>query len=95
MAQIKGGGSVDPWQVLRYPHLAEKSMKVVDAENTLVFIVNRTAQKDEIIAAVEQAFDVRVESVRTLIAPGGEKKAFVALTPDHSAGEIASRLGMI
>lgn len=86
---------VDPWQVLRYPHLAEKSMKVVDTENKLVFIVNRTADKDDIIDAVEQAFAVRVQSVRTMITPRGEKKAVVTLSPAHSAGEIASRLGVI
>jgi large subunit ribosomal protein L23 len=38
---------------------------------------------------------VRVQDVRTLITPEGEKKAFVKLTPDFKASDLAVRLGIL
>ena len=85
----------DPWNVLSYPHLAEKSMNMVEFENKLTFVVRRGATKQDIKEAVENLFDVRVLRVQTEITPKGVKKAYAKLSPDHSASEIASRLGMV
>jgi len=85
----------DPWLVLRYPHLAEKSMNMVEFENKLTFIVSREATKSEIKEAVENLFDVNVLQVQTEITPKGVKKAYAKLSPENSASEIASRLGMV
>ncbi len=85
----------DPWKVLMYPQLAEKSMNMVEIENKLVFIVNSGASKKDIRKAVEKNFDVRVVGVSTMITTRGQKKAFVKLHPDNSAADIASRMGML
>ena len=85
----------DPWQVLRFPHLAEKSMNMVEFENKLTFIVNRRSSKLEIKRAVESLFDVKVVRVQTEITTKGVKKAYAKLSPGDSASEIASRLGMV
>ncbi len=85
----------DPWLVLKYPHLAEKSMNMVEFENKLTFIVSREAAKSEIKEAVENLFDVKVLQVQTEITPKGVKKAYAKLSPENSASEIASRLGMV
>ena len=84
----------DPWKVLLYPHLAEKSMNLVELENKLVFIVDRKARKNDIKQAVEKCFDVKVQSVNVEIT-GNHKKAYVKLKPEFSAGNVASRLGII
>ena len=39
-------------------------------------------------------YNVKVIKVTTLIDPKGEKKAIVTLSPENSAEEIASRLGI-
>ena len=88
-------GFEDPWKVLMYPQLAEKSMNVVELENKLVFIVNPRASKEDIKKAVEKNFEVRVIKVSTMVDTRGQKKAFVKLHPDDSAADIASRLGML
>jgi large subunit ribosomal protein L23 len=88
-------GPVDPWSVLMYPQLAEKSMNIVEAENKLVFIVSTKATKADIKKAVEAAFSVKVIGVSTMITMQGQKKATVRLHPDSSASDIASRLGML
>ncbi|MBI4173396.1 MAG: 50S ribosomal protein L23 [Candidatus Aenigmarchaeota archaeon] len=85
----------DPYDVIIHPHLAEKSMKMIELQNNLVFMVRRTASKRAIKQAVEQGFAVKVQSVRTEITRKGQKKAYVRLAPDSSAVDIATRMGMV
>jgi large subunit ribosomal protein L23 len=85
----------DPWKVIVYPHLAEKSMNMVEFENKLTFIVRKSATKNQIKEAVEGLFDVKVVNVQTEVTPKGVKKAYAKLSPETPASEIASRLGMV
>jgi len=86
---------MDPYRILLYPHITEKSTGLIEKENKLVFIVDRRANKKQIREAVEKAFDVKVEKVNTMITMDGKKKAFVKLKPEYKAADIAVRLGMI
>jgi ribosomal protein uL23 len=86
---------IDPWTIIQYPLLTEKSLGKVETENKLVFIVRRSANKIQIRWAVERAFDVKVAQVRTQIDRKGRKKAFVKLTPEYRAVDIAMRFGML
>jgi len=95
MSNKRTKGFSDPWKVLMYPQLAEKSMNLVEIENKLVFIVNKKASKEDIKKAVEKSFDVKVVSVNVMISTKNQKKAFIKLHPDHSAADIASRMGML
>lgn len=93
--EIRGKEGYDPWKVLIYPHLAEKSINMVELENKLVFIVKKNAIKSQIKEAVENGFNVKVLSVNVEITMKGQKKAYIKLSPEHSAADIATRLGMI
>ena len=75
--------------------MSEKSLKLMEEENTLTFIVRRDASKPEIKQAIEKMLGVKVTKVRTLITPKGEKKAYVKLSKEYNASEIASRLGIV
>ena len=81
-------------EILLHPELTEKSMRALETENKLIFIVNRASTKPEIKKAVERIYQVKVASVTTAITPRGEKKATVRLAPDHSAEEVAARIGI-
>ncbi len=85
----------DPWNILVSPLLTEKAIGKIESENKLVFIVNRDATKRQIRWATEKAFSVKVDNVRTLIDRHGRKKAWIKLTKEFSATEIATRLGML
>jgi large subunit ribosomal protein L23 len=61
------------FQVLLAPHISEKATLVADSGNQFVFRVARDAKKPEIKKAVEQLFDVKVKSVRTLNVKGKAK----------------------
>jgi ribosomal protein uL23 len=86
---------VSPWSILLYPLLTEKAIGKIETENKLVFIVNRKSNKKQIEWATEKAFDVKVDNVRILIDRKGRKKAWIKLSKEYSASEIATRLGML
>ena len=64
-------------------------------ENALVFIVDRRATKHEIKNAFEKLYKVKVVKINTLITPQGKKKAFIKLSPEHSALDLATEVGII
>jgi large subunit ribosomal protein L23 len=80
--------------VIKYPFITEKATLSMEKNNTLQFLVGRQARKEQIKAAVEDMYNVKVIKVTTLITARGDKKALVTLAPENSAEEIASRLGI-
>jgi len=86
---------MDPWKILKYPHLTEKSISLIERENKIVFVVDRKADKKKIKEAFEKAFEVKVDKVNTEIMLKGEKKAFIKLAKEFKAGDVAIKLGII
>ncbi len=82
-------------KVIKYPLSTEKAIRMMEAENKLIFIVERKAKKDEVKRAVEASFNVKVAGVTTSVGPDGKKRAFVRLSMDTPAIEVATRLGMM
>jgi len=58
------------YQVIRYPHISEKTARLQADSNQYVFEVSRDATREEIRKAVEGLFEVDVEQVRTLNVKG-------------------------
>jgi len=73
-------------QVLLRPRLTEKSAELGgDEQSTVVFEVPVDATKLEIRSAVESAFNVEVEGVRTMIVRGKIKRRgrFIGKRPNY------------
>ncbi len=85
---------MNPYDVIVRPEMTEKAMKLVEDENTLIFIVQMKSNKYNIKNAIEELYEVKVESINTLITPKGEKKAYVKFKPEFRADEIATRIGI-
>ena len=85
----------DPYAIIKRPLHTEKALLAIERMNTLIFIVDLKATKHDVKQAVEKLFQVKVEKVRTMVTPKGEKKAFVKLAPEYNAAEIATRLGLL
>ncbi len=85
----------DPYRILRAPISTEKAIRMINEENKLAFYIDRRANKKEIKKAVEEALDAKVEKVWTIITIDGRKKAYVKLTPEYRASDIAAKLGVI
>lgn len=62
-------------QILLAPVVSEKSTRVQESANQVVFRVLRDADKPEIKEAVEKLFSVKVNAVRTLNVKGKNKGA--------------------
>ncbi len=60
-------------QVLMRPIISEKSYALME-QGTYVFVVDKTANKIQIRAAVEEAFGVKVASVNTMNRKGKRKR---------------------
>ena len=86
---------MDPYKTISYPVMTEVTSRILEAENKLVFIVNKNATKRDIKIAVEELYDVVVDKVNSTITSEGEKKAFVRLTADYKAADIAVKLGIL
>ena len=64
---------MDILEVIIRPLITEKLTNLTDSLNQYGFMVDRRANKIEIGRAIEQKFDVRVKSVRTLTVHGKMK----------------------
>ncbi len=53
------------YEIINRPIITEKGLAAKDEQRTLCFAVNPKANKTEIKEAVQQLFQVKVESVRT------------------------------
>lgn len=60
-----------------------------------MFIVDVRADKAAIKAAVSRLYDIQTKKINTLIRPDGQKKAYVRLTPDYDALDVANKIGVI
>jgi large subunit ribosomal protein L23 len=63
-----------PYEILKRPVITEKSTIQKEANNQLTFEVDRRANKVEIRRAVEQVFNAKVVSVRTIQMKGKVKR---------------------
>ncbi|TYH04410.1 hypothetical protein ES288_A08G004100v1 [Gossypium darwinii] len=86
---------LDHYQILKFPLTTESAMKKIEDNNTLVFIVDIRADKKKIKDAVKKMYDIQAKKVNTLIRPDGTKKAYVRLTPDYDALDVANKIGII
>ena len=82
-------------KVIKYPLATEKSVRLMEAENKLIFIVDKKSKKQEIKEAAESLFSIKVDNVNTTILITGKKKAYLTLSKDTPAIDVATQLGLI
>jgi large subunit ribosomal protein L23 len=85
---------MDPYSVIVRPHVTEKTMNLIDQNNELTFVVLRESNKSSIKSAFELLFDEKVKNVNTHISPKGLKLAYIQLTEESKAEDIAVRMGV-
>ncbi|KAI6147244.1 ribosomal protein L23/L15e core domain-containing protein [Pisolithus tinctorius] len=86
---------MDEYRTIVSPLNTESAMKKIEEHNTLVFIVDLRSNKRQIKDAVKKLYDVQAAKINTLIRPDGKKKAYVRLTSDHDALDVANKIGFI
>ena len=93
-ATLKEAG-FDPYQILHHPLSTEKSIRQIEFNNKLSFVVNPRATKLDVKLAVEMLFKVKVIKVNIQNSIQGQKRAIVRLHPQNPASDISSDLGLI
>jgi large subunit ribosomal protein L23 len=83
----------NPFDVILYPYVTEKTMNLMENLNRLEFLVKRSSTKPEIKKAFENLFEVKVEKINTRILKDG-KHAIITLTSEYSAEDIGMRIGI-
>ena len=58
---------LDQFAIVKFPLTTESAMKKIEDNNTLVFIVDKKANKPQIKLAVKKLYDIHVSKVNTLI----------------------------
>ena len=62
------------YEVIKRPLMTEKNTIIGEKQNAYVFEVAKDSTKDEIKAAIERLFNVKVKDVNTLITHGKMKR---------------------
>jgi large subunit ribosomal protein L23Ae len=95
---------LDHFAVISHPLNSESAMKKIEENNTLVFVVDKRANKYQIKQAIKKLYDVDASKVNTLmrydsfvlrmliVRPDGTKKAYVRLSADVDALDTANKV---
>tara|TARA_Y100000294_G_C8459732_1_gene298057 strand:- start:245 stop:628 length:384 start_codon:yes stop_codon:yes gene_type:complete len=85
----------DPYKIVMYPVSTEKSIRLMESENKLIFRVSLKSKKSEIKKAIEDLFKVKIINIKTLITQKGHKRAYIKFSDETPAIDIATQLGMM
>ena len=83
------------FNIIKYPLNTEKTVRLMEKENKLLFVVDMKAKKQDIKKAIEEIFSVKVLKVNTHITAKGEKRAFISLSKEFPAADIITKLGLM
>ena len=86
---------MDNHEIVKHPLATEKVIRLMEAENKLVFVVDKRATKPEIKKAIEELFKAKVKAINTLNSVTGEKRAYVTFAKETPAIDIATNLGIM
>ena len=86
---------MDEYSIIKHPISTEKSIRLIESENKLIFAVDDHATKKQIKSAIEKMFNASVEDVNTLRSAKGEKRAYVKFSRKTPALDIATTLGLM
>jgi large subunit ribosomal protein L23 len=81
--------------IIKNPVSTEKSIRLMEAENKIIFVIDRRAKKQDVAKAIEKMFKAKITKVNTHITSKGEKRAIVRFADETPAIDIATQLGMM
>ena len=81
--------------VIKYPLSTEKSIRQMEAENKLVFVVDKKATKQMIKEQIEKLYNVKVKKINTCIDTKNRKKAYITFSDETLAIDLATQLGLM
>lgn len=86
---------MESYDIIKHPLATEKAVRLMEAENKLLFEIDMRAKKQDVRKAVEELFKVKVLNVNTFITQHGKKRAYVKLSTETPAIEVATQMGLM
>ena len=87
--------NMEEYSIIKNPISTEKSIRMIETENKLVFCVAEHATKQQIKQAIEKMFTVSVVKVNTYRSIKGDKRAYVKFSKKTPALDVATTLGLM
>ncbi len=84
----------DAQKILKRPYVTERTFDQIERDNKLCFLVDDRVSKTQIANAVQALYEVKVVAVNTSRTIKG-KKAFVRLSAENKAADLATKLGLV
>ena len=81
--------------IIKYPLSTEKTIRLMESDNMLIFIVEKSATKKQIKEAIEELYSVKVVRVNTAIDTKNRKKAYIKFSEETPAIDLATQLGIM
>jgi len=91
----KGTEVFDIFGIIKYPLSTEKSLRMMESENKLIFVVDKKATKQEIKKAIEEMFKAKILRVNTVVTQDGIKRVYVKFSQETPAIDIATTMGLM
>uniref|UniRef100_M3Y0L1 Large ribosomal subunit protein uL23 n=1 Tax=Mustela putorius furo TaxID=9669 RepID=M3Y0L1_MUSPF len=83
------------YAIIKFPQTTESTVKKIEDNSTLVFIVDVKANKHQIKQAVKKLYSMDMAKVNISIRTDGEKKAYVPWVPDYDILDVANEIRII
>ncbi len=80
---------------LLYPIATEKALGMVDRDNIIMYVVDMRSNKKEIKEEFEKTFGVKVVNVNTSTTIKNFKKAYIKISKESKASDIARKLKLV
>lgn len=81
-------------KVIIKPYITEKTFAMIENENKICFIVERSANKSDILEAIQALYKEDVMKINTARTIYG-KKAYVQFANTEKARDLATKIGML
>jgi large subunit ribosomal protein L23 len=81
--------------VLLYPIATEKAINMIEKNNVLTYVVDIRSKKGEIRKEFENVFKVKIDKINTEIEPRNRKRAYIKLSKEFKASDVALKLKLV
>ena len=80
---------------LLYPLATEKAIRLIESDNVITFIINEKATRTGVRKEFGEKFKAKVQAIRIVRTTNGTKKAYIKLSRDTPAIDVATQLGLM
>ena len=80
---------------LMYPIATEKAINMIERNNVVTYMVDIRSNKSQIKKEFEDTFKVKVDKVNVEIEPKNRKRAYIKISSQFKASDIALKLKLV